>query len=143
MGLGRVIGRAIGKKIAKNYEEGTAEVDLAISTLDEKQKKQYEVRYQINKKKILIGYLFLFLYGSHYAYTGKWVKQVIFWMTLGGFFIWWFLDLFLMFFVVDTYNRKLSLELIRKIRAFPTAQSKNSKSDPTTELKRPAVLLAR
>tara|TARA_R110002167_G_scaffold220263_2_gene424869 strand:- start:815 stop:1009 length:195 start_codon:yes stop_codon:yes gene_type:complete len=37
--------------------------------------------------------LFLFLFGTHYAYLGKWGLQFLFWFTFGGLGFWAFIDL--------------------------------------------------
>lgn len=50
------------------------------------------------------AYLFWFFFGAHYAYLGKWGVQILYWITLGGFFIWAFVDLFAMSGKVSRYN---------------------------------------
>lgn len=58
-----------------------------------------------------IAYLCWFFFGVHYAYLGKWGWQILYWITLGGFGVWAFLDLFLIPSKVDNYNRKISHQL--------------------------------
>ena len=48
--------------------------------------------------------LFFFLFGTHYAYLGKWGIQFLFWLTLGGIGIWWLIDLFTMSSKVNNHN---------------------------------------
>ena len=50
------------------------------------------------------AYLFYFFFGAHYAYLGNWGKQVLFWITFGGFFIWAFIDLFTLSGIVEKHN---------------------------------------
>ncbi len=50
------------------------------------------------------AYLFWFLFGAHYAYLGKWEIQILYWITLGGFGIWAFIDLFTMSGKVNKFN---------------------------------------
>jgi len=42
-------------------------------------------------------YLSWFLFGSHYAFLGKWNTQILFWITLGGLGIWAIVDLVTMY----------------------------------------------
>lgn len=51
--------------------------------------------------------LFLFLFGTHYAYLGKWGVQFLFWFTLGGFGVWAFIDLFTISGKVARYNAEI------------------------------------
>ena len=57
------------------------------------------------------AYLFYFLLGMHYAYLGKWGLQILFWVTLGGFFIWALIDLFTIPGKVNKYNLEISRQL--------------------------------
>lgn len=57
------------------------------------------------------AYLFWFLLGTHYAYLGKWGLQILFWFTLGGIGLWWFIDLFLIPGKVERYNADIYNEL--------------------------------
>ncbi|MEW7292195.1 TM2 domain-containing protein [Aquimarina sp. 2304DJ70-9] len=51
------------------------------------------------------AYLFYFLlFGSHYAYLGKWGLQFLFWFTFGGLGIWSLIDLFTMSDKVSKHN---------------------------------------
>ncbi|WP_299221861.1 TM2 domain-containing protein [uncultured Aquimarina sp.] len=51
------------------------------------------------------AYLFyFFLFGTHYAYLGKWGLQFLFWFTFGGLGIWSLIDLFTMSDKIDNYN---------------------------------------
>lgn len=51
--------------------------------------------------------LFLFLFGTHYAYLGKWGLQILFWITAGGLGIWALIDLFTISGKVERYNSKI------------------------------------
>jgi hypothetical protein len=58
------------------------------------------------------AYLFYFLLlGAHYAYLGRWGLQILFWVTLGGFGIWGFIDLFLMSGKVAKHNATIFSQL--------------------------------
>jgi len=51
--------------------------------------------------------LFFLLFGTHYAYLGKWGWQILYWITLGGFGIWMIIDIFTIPGKVNRYNAKI------------------------------------
>ncbi|SDX37273.1 TM2 domain-containing protein [Aequorivita viscosa] len=51
--------------------------------------------------------LFFFLFGTHYAYLGKWGLQFLFWFTLGGLGVWGLIDLFTMSSKVEAHNANI------------------------------------
>jgi TM2 domain-containing membrane protein YozV len=61
------------------------------------------------------GYLCWF-FGMHYAYLGKWGLLVLYWVTLGGIFIWVFIDMFRISGLVQDYNLEIfeAIENIEK-----------------------------
>ena len=56
---------------------------------------------------------FFFLFGAHYLYLGQYGKQILFWITLGGFGVWGLVDLFSISSKVDRINTKKELKEIR------------------------------
>jgi hypothetical protein len=81
--------------------------------------KQEEFIEEYKRKTKSIGFayaLWLFL-GWHYAYTNKWGLQVLFWLTFGGFFIWWIIDLFRIPRIVKNYNKDIATEVMRNLKA--------------------------
>lgn len=66
---------------------------------------------QSQVKTVGTGYLFFLLVGAHYAYLGRWVLQILFWFTLGGFLLWAFIDLFLIPSKVHKHNAPLFQQL--------------------------------
>lgn len=54
---------------------------------------------------------FLFLFGTHYAYLGKWGIQFLFWFTAGGLGIWALIDLFTLSGKVEKHNAELYLKI--------------------------------
>lgn len=111
----RLIGRSIGRKIVKNWEDGNKQIEGLVSGLSESQRVKFDDLVKERKKNVSTAYLCWIFYGSHYLYTGKPVKQLMFWLTFGGLFAWWFLDLFLMAFVVDSANRKIKMQIIEEL----------------------------
>lgn len=70
---------------------------------------KYEL--QSNIKSSGTAYLFFLFLGAHYAYMGKWGLQLLYWFTLGGFFIWMFIDLFRIGGMVSSHNALIYREL--------------------------------
>jgi hypothetical protein len=62
---------------------------------------------QGNVKSQGTAYLFFFLFGAHFAYLGKWGLQFLFWFTLGGFFVWGFIELFMIPGRVQKHNAEI------------------------------------
>jgi hypothetical protein len=48
--------------------------------------------------------LFLFLFGTNYAYLGKWGIQFLFWFTLAGLGFWAFIDLLTLSVKAEKHN---------------------------------------
>jgi hypothetical protein len=66
-------------------------------------------KHQLRSKIKSTGtaYLLWFFLGAQYAYLGKWGVKLLYWVTIGGFGIWAFIDLFTMGGKVSRYNAKL------------------------------------
>ena len=64
---------------------------------------KYHLQSQI--KSVETAYLFFFfLFGTHYAYLGKWGIQFLYWITLGGLGIWALIDFFTISEKVERHN---------------------------------------
>lgn len=111
----RMFSRMFARRMVKKWEEESKWIEDTLAGLSDVDKLQYGRQYEDRRKKMGVGYLCCVFYGCHYLYVGSYVKQVIFWLTMGGLFAWWALDFFLMFFIIDAYNRKLSMEIIDEI----------------------------
>jgi hypothetical protein len=59
------------------------------------------------------AYLFWFFLGAHYAYMGKWGKQLLYWFTFAGLGIWMIIDAFRMGGMIDKVNAPVYEELDR------------------------------
>jgi len=77
--------------------------------------KQQEFIEEFNRKHKSIGcaYCLWVLLGWHYAYLGKWGYQALFILSLGGFFIWWLIDIFRIPSMVRDYNKDIAINIIR------------------------------
>ena len=69
-------------------------VQAAVSSMDESTRNVFFAEYERRKKSIAVSYVAWILLGWHYLYNGKIGMQFAFWFTLGGFGIWWLVDLF-------------------------------------------------
>ncbi|MEI7775954.1 MAG: TM2 domain-containing protein [Verrucomicrobiota bacterium] len=67
--------------------------------------------YDARAKSTLFAYIAWFLLGWHYLYLKRTGLQIAFWLTAGGFGIWWLVD----FFRVHGMVRKLNEDLAREL----------------------------
>lgn len=80
-----------------------------ISKLDESKKKQFDCMYFSTAKTTGKAWLFFILLGALYGYLDNWGKQILFWLTGGGFGLWAFVLLFQVSSKVREYNDKQAL----------------------------------
>ncbi len=80
------------------------------------------------KKSTTVAYLFFFFLGAHYFYLGNWVKQIFFWLTLGGLGLWWLIDLFTLSSKVSSHNTDIEFKKIQKINKQTTEMMQASAS---------------
>lgn len=73
--------------------------------------------YKRKNRSVSTAYLLFLFLGAHYAYQGRWGMQILFWMTVGGFFIWWLVDLFRLYGVINNYNKDLALDVMRNLKS--------------------------
>jgi len=82
--------------------------------------KQEEFLEEFKRKSKSIGLAYLFLliiFAAHYAYLNKWGIQILFWITCGGIFIWWFIDVFRIPGLVRNYNKDIATNVMRNLKA--------------------------
>lgn len=98
------------------------ENDLSRSTftaykrLSPDQQAQFAHDLECYRKDVRVGYLWWFALGSHRAYLGQWPLQLLFWITLGGVFVWWVVDAFNMEKMVLAYNHDVSERIMRGLK---------------------------
>jgi TM2 domain-containing membrane protein YozV len=63
-------------------------------------------------KKKRHAYLAWICLGSHYLYLGRPIRQLLFWLTLGGLLLWWLGDFFRLPAMIEKHNRRLMQKLI-------------------------------
>jgi len=54
------------------------------------------------------GLILAILFGCHYVYMGKIVIQILFWITFGGLFIWYFIDIFRVQGMIRQHNMNIA-----------------------------------
>jgi hypothetical protein len=65
------------------------------------------MRERVTKNQLL---LWFFLFGAHYIKLKKIGTQFLYWVTIGGFFIWALVDLFRLDKLADQFNKNLLRE---------------------------------
>lgn len=70
-----------------------------------------KARLQASIKSSGTAWILFLMFGAHYAYVGRWGVQLLFWFTLGGLGLWWFISLFLVGKLVRDYNTKIYTQI--------------------------------
>lgn len=84
--------------------------------LSAQKQEEFVEEYRRKEKSTGTAYL-LWFFGFHYAYLGKWGLFVLFWITLAGLFIWWFIDLFRVYGMIKDYNKDIATDIFRNLKA--------------------------
>ena len=113
----------MGKKKADKlqHEMESSFSDFVKTKVDGLQGEQLSDFYFLYSKRFRKGGLaFLcWLFGCHYLYLGGFrllVTQILFWVTFGGFAIWYIRDLFVLKRLVQNANDDIALELITQVK---------------------------
>src|SRR5579884_4011680 len=103
-------GNLIPASIADNLP---AMVRNELGKLPAHRQEEFVEEYRRKAKSAGPAYLLWLLLGWHYIYLRKWGIQFLFWLTLGGFFIWWIVDLFRIPGMVRDYNKDVAVDVLR------------------------------
>lgn len=77
-----------------------------LSKMSAQKQEEFVEEYKRKAKSVGISYLFILLiFGMHYGYLKNWGLQLVYWITLGGFGIWFIIDLFRLPGLVKDYNK--------------------------------------
>ncbi len=90
-------------------------VQRKVSEMDEMAQLSFTEEFKKRQKSSRIAFL-LWSAGFHYAYVGKIWLCVVFLLTCGGMFVWWFIDLFRLGAIVREKNRSIAIEVLRDIQ---------------------------
>lgn len=83
----------------------------------DKQQKFQEL-YSGRKRSLKLAYVcLLFFPGTHYAFLNRWQMQLLFWLTLGGAFIWWIVDMFRLPKLVEQTNFYFQQKILREVNS--------------------------
>src|SRR4051794_25807713 len=79
--------------------------------------------YEQKRKSVAVGYL-TWLIGFHYLYARKVGVQFAFWLTAGGFWIWYIADLFRLPAIIRSANEQIARQSLQtlSITAFSMPQ---------------------
>jgi hypothetical protein len=91
--------------------------ELRAQALSDAERAVYASEVVAREKSILVGYVMWFLVGFHYAYVGRWVAQLLFWISGGGLLVWWIIDLFRVPGMIRAHNREVRDHVTQSITA--------------------------
>ncbi|WP_304142724.1 TM2 domain-containing protein [Mesoflavibacter zeaxanthinifaciens] len=116
-----------------NYDFSLA-VQQRLKDFSATEKKAYLDEYNRKKKSVFTAYLLLIPLGWHYAYLKKWGLQVLCFLTLWGFLLWWFIDWFRVPSLVKNYNKDLSVSLLNNFNW--VSNKRDDTSENTSEIQK-------
>jgi hypothetical protein len=88
-----------------------------LANLSPQKQEEFLEEYKRKRKSIGVAYLCWILFGLHYAYIKNWGMQVLFWLTLGGLWIWWIVDIFRIPGMINNYNKDMAIDIMRNLKA--------------------------
>jgi len=103
---------------SQQSEHIPATVREALSKLPPVLKDEFWEEYQIQSRNVAISYLLWLIpppFSCHYLYSRHLVKQILFTVTCGGLFLWWFVDFFRVPQIVKAENRNSARKILRKM----------------------------
>jgi hypothetical protein len=111
------------------YKKLPATVRDALSRLPVLQRKAFWEEYQLSRRHIAIVYLLWLMpppFSGHYLYLRNHLKQAFFFLSCGGLFLWWLVDLFRIPRLTEMENRKTARRILLKIlRHHPLSTDRN------------------
>ena len=92
-----------------------------VDTLDPVTQEAFLSEFRKKKKSALMAFLLWCIFPAwHYFYLGKVWVNLIFWLTFGGFGLWWLIDLFRLGGMVREYNKTVAISVLKDIRFLET-----------------------
>jgi len=88
-----------------------------LTKLPAQKQEEFLEEYRRKAKSTGVAYTLWLLLGLHYAYLRKWGLQILFWLTGGGFFIWWLVDLFRIPAMIRDYNKDVATDIFRNLKS--------------------------
>ena len=88
-----------------------------VAALDELNQEAFVAEFKKKKKSPLLAFFLLTCIPSfHYFYLGRVWLNFIFWGSIGGFGLWWFIDLFRTVGMVREYNKTVAINVLKDIQ---------------------------
>lgn len=116
MSVLRFLARSFANKLVTDYECEREMITAILRDMNDSNRWIFEKRFNARKKSLSAAYVFLFAgFGSHYLYLGQWRTQLLFWLTLGGGFVWYAISAVTMYYLVDRANRETAFAIIGEI----------------------------
>lgn len=86
----------------------------AFNKLDENQKAIFLEQFNSKKKSMGLAIL-TWLIGWHFLYFGRGAMMFLFWLTAGGFLVWWIIEAFKLTGRVNDWNDAKAQEILRNM----------------------------
>ena len=87
-----------------------------LDSLDPLTQKAFLMEFQKKRKSGFVAFLLWCVFPAwHYFYVSKVWVNLLFWLTFGGFGIWWVTDLFRLTGLVREYNRIVAISVLKEI----------------------------
>jgi hypothetical protein len=93
-----------------------AMVRSELARMSAQKQSEFVEEYRRKAKSIGVAYV-LWMLALHYAYLGKWGLQILFLFTVGGLFVWFFIDIFRMPKLVRDHNKDVATDVLRTMKA--------------------------
>lgn len=90
-------------------------VTAQLAELPEEAQREFLIEYRRKAKNVVLAYVLHLMLPAHYIYLDKFITQLLFWFTFGGFGIWWLVDLFRMPTLVQDRNKDIADECLRYV----------------------------
>jgi hypothetical protein len=104
----------VGSTVADNLP---AMVKNELARLSAAKQAEFLEEYNRKSRQTAIAYVLWFFLGFHYVYQKKWGIQILFWLTSGGFFVWWLVDAFRVPGMIKNYNKDVAIDTLRNLKA--------------------------
>lgn len=100
----------------------------AVSQLPEEARQDFFDQYYKQRKDTLITYILQIFVYAPYGYLNEWVKQLLYWITAGGFGLWWLINFFRIPKKVSRYNQRLADRILKDVSMRHRLATKAAKS---------------
>jgi len=88
-----------------------------LDSLDPLTQEAFLMEFQKKRKSGFVAFLLWCVFPAwHYFYVSKVWVNLLFWLTFGGFGIWWVIDLFRLTGLVREYNKIVAIAVLKDIQ---------------------------